>query len=114
MAKQTSAGDLRERVTFSSEEAGSDDAGGTVTGFVDRFTVWAQYTHLRGGEAVLAARLEGRHSQIIRIRASTQTRQITTDWRATDARTGQVFNIRDVTPMPDRMWIDILVQSGAA
>ena len=110
----TGAGDLSERVTFAAPAPGSDGAGGVEDGFEDKFTVWAAYIHLRSSEAVMAARLEGRHSQVIRIRASSQARQITTDWRATDARTMAVFNVRDVTFLEDRAWVDVLVQGGVA
>lgn len=114
MARQTGAGDLRHRVRFAEPQAGSDGAGGALDGFMDRFDRRAEYTHLRGGETVLAARLEGRHPQIIRVRADSETREVTTDWRITDARTGTVYAIRDVTWSEDRAWIDFLAESGVA
>ena len=114
MAKQTGAGDLRERVTFAKESDGSDGGGGAVDGFADQFTVWAEYTWLRGGEQVLAARLSGVNTVVIRVRASSQSRQITADWQARDARTGQRFNIRSVVATTDRQWVDVTAQSGVA
>ena len=111
MAKRIGAGDLRERVVFASRGPANDGGGGPFGAWADQFTVWAQFTHLRGGETVIAERLSGRHSLVIRVRASSQTRPVTTDWQARDARTGQKFNIRDVTPTTDRVWIDFLVQT---
>lgn len=110
----TGAGDLRNRVVLQKQSQTSDGAGGVTTPWADQFVVWAGYTHLRGGEGVLAGRLEGRHPQVVRVRASSQTRQITTDWRLRDRRTGSVFNIRDITPTEDRAYIDLLCESGVA
>lgn len=113
------AGDLRERIAFDKRETSSDGGGGTTTSWSEQFTVWGGFTHLRGGETVLAGRLEGRHTLVIRVRASTNTRLITSDWRARDARRGTEFAIRDVTlePMdaggrPARGYIDLLCESG--
>lgn len=114
MAMPTGAGSLRERVAFDKKGAGSDGGGGTTTTFVEQFQRRAAYVHRNGGEAVMADRLQGMHTLVIRVRADSQTRTIGTDWRARDARGGTVYAIRDVTPTVDRMWVDILAQSGAA
>lgn len=114
MAKRPGAGDLYQHVGFDKQGTASDGAGGTITAFVEQFTRRAAYIHLRGGEAVMAARLEGRHTQIVRVRSDSQTRAVTTDWRITDKRSGAVFNIRDITPSDDRRWLDFLAEKGAA
>jgi hypothetical protein len=63
----------------------------------------------------MAARLEGQHSQVIFVRSFPQTtRSVTTDWRVRDVRTGDTFNIRDITPTDDRQWLDFLCQKGVA
>ena len=62
----------------------------------------------------MARRLQGRHTQVITLRASSQTRQITAEWRLVDARDGTVFNVRDVTPETDRTWISLLCERGVA
>lgn len=111
MKRPDGAGRLDRRVTFQSRASSSDGYGGTVTAFADEFTVWGGFTHLRGGETVIASRLEGVHPAVIRVRASSDTEEITTDWRA--VCDGTVYAIRDVTPV-ERMWIDILVASGEA
>ena len=111
-----SAGKLTERVTLSRRlEINPDspnDYGNTVADWADQGTVSAQYVHLRGGETVLSGRLAGRHPQVIRVRASALTRQVATDWRITDTRTGTEFNVRDVTLDPGRAFIDFLCESG--
>lgn len=110
----TGAGDLRERIAFDKRSTSSDGAGGITTGFSEQFVLWASYKHLRGGETVMAGRLEGRHTAVIRVRASVNSRLINADWRARDARTSATYAIRDVTETPDRKWIDLLVESGVA
>lgn len=114
MAMPTGAGSLQERVAFDQRGSGSDGGGGVVTAWQERFTRWAAYVHRNGGEAVMADRLQGRHTLVIRVRADSQTRAISSDWRVRDARTGTVYSIHDVTPTVDRAWVDILAQSGAA
>ncbi len=114
MAQMSSAGRLRERVAFDERGAASDGLGGAEAAFVERFNRAAEYIHLRGGEGVLAARLGGRHTQVVRVRADRQTRAVTTDWRLRDVRTEAAFNIRDVTATPDRKWIDLLCERGVA
>lgn len=114
MAPYFGAGDLRERVAFDRRVEREDGLGNTVDEWQEQFSVRAGYIHLRGGETVQAARLENRHPQVIRIRASSQSRQITADWRCRDARIGDVFAIRDVTHTVDRKWVDLLCERGVA
>ena len=113
-----SAGALRERVNLSQRETQNQDApndyGNTIDAWVEQGTVATQYIHLRGSETVLAGRLAGQHTQVIRVRASALTRQVSTDWRVTDARTGQEFNVRDVTLDPRRRYVDLLCEAGVA
>ena len=92
------------------------DYGGTVADWSDQGTVAAEFVHLRGGETVMAGRLQGRHPLVVRVRASALTREVGPDWRLTDTRTGTVYAVRDVTVHPDgdRAWIDILCESGTA
>lgn len=114
MATKTGAGDLIERVGFERPVSGSDGAGGVGNGFQEWYACRAQYIHLRGGENIIAGRLEGKHPQVIRIRSSSTAREITTEWLARDKRAGTLFNIRDITPTDDRLWLDFLVEGGVA
>lgn len=108
------AGDLHYLVAFDRRVDVDDGYGNTKGGWEEKFQCRAAYRHLRGGESVMAGRLEGRHTQIITVRSSSQTRQIGTDWRVRDVRTGDEFNIRDVTQETDRQWISLLVERGVA
>ena len=77
-----------------------------------QFVRRAEYVHLRGGETVIAARLQGTHPQVVRVRAGSHTRTVTTDWRIVDMRTGTEMNITDITPTEDRQWLDFLCKVG--
>lgn len=112
--KKRSSGDLRFRVAFDRRAIVDDGAGNTVGEWQEQFQVLVGYVHLRGGESVMAARLEGQHTQIVFARNSSLTRQVTTDWRIRDLRTAETYNIRDITPTDDRLWLDFLCQKGVA
>lgn len=113
------AGELRERATFARPDAISDEYGNVSTGWQDMFTVAANITPRLGGESVDAARLAGRQPVIIRVRQSDNTRQIRTDWKATNVRTGIAYNIRTAVD-PNQgdtahgKWIDMLAEAGVA
>ena len=114
MAKAT-VGARYEKVAFEALEGGSDGLGGRTSVWVERFPHRrAAFTHLRGGETVLAARLAGRHQVAINVLTSAAVRKVTAEWRIRDVRTGTIYNIRDVTPSEDRSSIDFLCESGVA
>lgn len=107
------AGDLRERIAFESRSL--DDNGDPLGPFVRQFEVAAQLVWLRGGEKVLQMRLEKQQPVAIVVRDSTQTREITTAWRAVNARCpGQQFNITAASPSKERGFIDVLATMGGA
>ena len=120
MARRPSAGDLRDRVAFEARVEENPDSpldyGNTESVWAEQFEQRAAYMHLRGGDAVQAARLEGRHIQVIRVRSDSATRIITTDWRAIDQNTGDVFNVRDASPTREAPlhFIDLLCEKGVA
>ncbi|KTR07375.1 hypothetical protein NS365_04580 [Aureimonas ureilytica] len=90
-----------------------DGYGNTRPGpFVPAITVSAHIRYLKGSETVIASRLAGRQPVVIRVRRTAQTRDIKTDWRATDTRTGQVYNVRAIVPSADRAFLDITAESG--
>ena len=115
-----SAGKLNHRVTLAKREMINPDApndyGNTVGAWVDQGTVWAGFFFLRGGEAVMAGRLQGRQPVVIRLRATAFSRQVEADWQVTDAHSGAVYAVRSVNPDPegDRAWVDLIAESGVA
>ena len=106
------AGSLQERVSLAKRGEVDDGYGNTQSDWIDQFETAAAYVHLRGGETVIAARLENKHPVVVRIRTSASARQIRTDWKLVDRRTGVEYAIHDVTPTIDRAWIDLLCQRG--
>lgn len=114
MAKQMTAGDLYYKVDCQKRAAVDDGEGNTRGEFATQFTVRAAYRHLRGGEGVLASRLENKHPIVITLRRSSDTLQITADWRLVDARDGTIWAVKDVTHETDRQWISLLCERGVA
>lgn len=119
MPMATNGGDLRQRIVWAEPTGASDEFGNQDTAWTDRFTVRAQITPRLGGETVEAARLEGRQPVIVRVRYSPDTKLIRTNWRATDADSGNVYNVRAVAD-PEMggpqhgQWIDVLAEAGVA
>jgi head-tail adaptor len=107
------AGDLKDRITF---QARANDANGDPLGvWTNQFTVWAQAIWLRGSEVAVQQRLEGKQPVALVVRASSQTRQIDTSWRAVNARnTDEKFNITAVSPSKTAGFIDVLAVKGGA
>jgi SPP1 family predicted phage head-tail adaptor len=108
------AGDLYYRVHCQNRVEHDDGYGNTVAEFATQFTVRAAYRHLRGGETVMASRLENKHPVLITVRASSETRQINSDWRLVDARDDTAWAIRDVTAETDRQFVTFLCERGVA
>jgi head-tail adaptor len=114
VTKSRAAGDLRHRVAFDLRSTIENADGNTLGDWEEQFRTAAGYIHLRGGEAVLAARLQGQHSQVIFTRAFSATREVTAEYRIRDARTGIAYNIRDIVETENRKWMEFTVQSGGA
>lgn len=110
-----SGGELRQRVEFQARGATDDDAGNVEGDFIVRFVVAAAIIPRLGGEEVMAARLAGRQPVTIRIRYSSQSAQIETDWRVRDVRADVLYNIRAVSnPDQKRQYLDLLCEAGVA
>ncbi|ASY68897.1 phage head closure protein [Sinorhizobium fredii] len=118
MKKPNSAGSLYYKIGLQARVEGNPDSpvdyGNTVSEWQEQFETRAEFIHLRGGETVLAGRLEGRHTQVIRLRSSTASRTITTDWRVVDKRSGDTFNIRDIEHETNRQFISLTCEKGVA
>lgn len=109
-------GDLRERLTIQRFVDVDDGAGNVTGGWLDMFTVWAAVQFSRGGEGVLAARLTARQPAIVTVRNSSETRGILPSDRAVDARTAEIFNIREKPRVSrdNRGFLEMLVEAGVA
>lgn len=119
MARQTSpvAQELRHRVSFGSRGGVDDGYGNTLPGaFEDRFSCFAALRPGGGSEAVIAARREGRQLLNVYVRATTQTRQITSDWQMKSVSHGVTtyYAIDSVDAVTDPRWVYLQVESGVA
>lgn len=124
----TGAGHLFYRVAWDMRREAEDGHGNSELDFIEQFQTRAGFTYLRGGETVMASRLEGRQPIVVRVRASGDTRRIEPDWRMRNVREGQwledpdglkywegpIFAVRSIAPTDDRLYLDIMVESGVA
>ncbi|WP_043062371.1 phage head closure protein [Brucella anthropi] len=114
MPDNRSAGSLYYKVALLKREDVDDGMGSTVSSWQEQFQTRAEFIHLRGSEAVMAGRLQGKHTQVIRVRNSSNTHLISTDWMLRDVRTGKSFNIRDIEHEVNRQFIALTCESGVA
>lgn len=79
--------------------------------FAEEFTCWAGFTMLKGSESVIAARMTGIQPAIIRVRINSETKRISTGWRAVD---GDVkYDIQSIADIEGkRRYFDIMAQSS--
>lgn len=116
MAKRA-ARNLKDRVLL--QQRGLDDNGDplgewvTVPSSTSEGAWAAQITRLRGGETVMAQRLQGVQPVVIGLRASTVTRSVDNAWRAIDALTRQIYEITDASEDDTRTWVDVLAKAQA-
>jgi head-tail adaptor len=110
------SGELRERVSFQTRGGPTDDGyGNQVDGtWIEQFNCAAGFTYLQGSETVISQRLQGVQPIIIKVRSALNTRQVDAAWRAVDARTQTVYNIRSSKTDPKRRYIEFMVDAGAA
>lgn len=115
MAQTKGAGNLRERFAAESRQKVDDGAGNEVSGpWIEQCEFAASIEARRGGEAVIAGRLQGTVNYIVTGRYSAAMASVTPDWRLRDARTGATYAIRTAVPRPRRDYIDFDVVSGVA
>jgi head-tail adaptor len=113
MAK--TAGKLSDRFAFDRRTTASDGAGNFQDAWVQSHgPVATELIYMKGGESVIASRLQGNKPVVLVIRDCASARLITTDWRARDVRGSAIYNIRDIIPSQRRGHIDILCESGVA
>ena len=125
MAKApTSAARLKCKVRFDiradlSADSPPDDGYGNVDGgWQQQFTRRAEIKPLQGGESVMASRLDGRQPVLIIVRRDSETKTITTDWRAVEIMpdaTERPYNIRSAEDMErDNRFVTLLAERGVA
>src|SRR5690606_29427747 len=114
MARIT-ASDLRDRVRLEKREEIDDGYGGVVGQWVTQFERDACILLSKGGETVIAARLQSVQPALIIVRFDTETATITPTWRLIETRSGTVYNIRTAADMERRRrFITLLCEPGVA
>lgn len=117
MANQHSAGALRERFIFQRNMAEPNWSGHTTEpDWQDLFTAHGHIQFMRGSEAVIAARLTARQPAILTVRLSANAKSILPSDRVKDARTGEVFNIREKPRISrdSRGYLEMLIEAGVS
>lgn len=100
---------LSSRVTFQSPIHWRDADGQQQHGWRPEFREWVKVHYLRGGESVMASRMQSRNPAILTVRASRQAERITSEWRA--LVNGKAFEVKeDPRPTPDRAFYEMLAE----
>lgn len=107
----TVAGDLREKVEFLKEVSTPDGGGGSTIEWVVQITTRAAIKALKAGEAVMAGRLQGTQTLVATVRWQDALGDVDGAWRLRNARTGNDYNIRAVTPDVRKAWVDVLCEA---
>lgn len=104
-----------ERFEFDQPVSVSDGQGGREEGWQVMHKCSANLRVLRGGETVQAGRLAGKQAVVVTIHKCRGSAPINTSWRARDARSGEVYNIRSPKVLSDdRQYYEITAESGVA
>jgi len=114
MAARIDAGALVEAVVFDSPVRVADGLGGFDQGWQEQHRCRARFVFSKGGEAIEAARLQGKSVFKLMIRQCAAARSIAPDWRVRDERRTLAYNVREVDTVTDRLWIYVLIEGGVA
>ena len=114
MAQKNGAGQLREIFSAQARQQVEDEYGNTVGSWVEQSRHRVSLVARRGGEAVIAGRLQGTVNYIVTARYCVAAAAITPDHRFVDERTGVAYAIHTAVPRPKRDYIDFDVEIGVA
>lgn len=109
------ASDLRDRVLFQPPaDAATGRFGSATQAFGTGSEMRAHFQYLKVGEEVMQSRLAGRETIIVSVRSNALTRTIDGSWRMRDLKTSKLYNVKGAKELPDRLWIEVMVQGGDA
>lgn len=115
MAQTQGAGPLRELLMAESRSPIDDGMGNEISGpWTEQSLHPASLVARRGGEAVIAGRLQGTVSFVATARYSMACAAISTDYRFRSTRSGQTYSILTAIARPGRDYIDFDVVTGVA
>jgi hypothetical protein len=116
MARNTHhlAGKRQSLIALEVRDPVDDGYGNQVSGeFAEKFQQYAEITYLKGGENVMASRLESHQPAVISVLADEpQMTTVTPDWRVREIDTGILFNVRTITRTPNRAYFEMLCETG--
>ncbi|UPT93023.1 phage head closure protein [Bradyrhizobium barranii subsp. apii] len=110
----TSAGDLRSEIKLERQVLTPDGAGGSTVEWVEVVTTPARIKYLKGGETVMAGRLQGNQTVVVTLRNQPGLGDADTTWRLTSTRSNRVYDIKAFTLSEDGAWLDILADTGVS
>ncbi len=91
-------------------EGHRSETGGSKEGWDERFIAWVAVRYLRGGEAVMASRMQGRRPAILILRKRDVLRKIGLDWIVRFG--GQSYQVRELPkPREDGATVEMLVEA---
>ena len=106
---------LRDRVSLEKREEVDDGYGNTYGQWVAQFERDACILPSKGGETVIASRLQEVQPALIIVRFDAETATITAEWRLIEVRSGTIYNIRTSADMERRgRFITMLCEAGVA
>ncbi|MGB0661323.1 MAG: phage head completion protein [Mangrovicoccus sp.] len=95
---------------FSPSEGGRTETGGAKRGWNAEFPAWVAVRHLRGGEAVMGARMQGRRPAILILRKRSVLDAIRLDWIVKFG--GQSYQLRELPKRrEDGATVEMLVEA---
>jgi head-tail adaptor len=106
------AADLHDRVTFQPPLETPIGFGHVAAGFGTGSQMRANFKYLNVGESVIQARMAGRETIIVTIRANNLTRTIDGSWRMRDEKTARIYNVTGAKELHNRRWIEVMVMGG--
>lgn len=96
-------------VFFSPSEGQRSETGGSKSGLSEEFSAWAAVRFLRGGESVLASRMQGRRPAILIMRKRRLLDQIQLDWIVRIM--GDDYHVRELPRLrEDSATVEMLVE----
>lgn len=103
--------DLTKRATFQRPIEARDEDGNPIQAYPDAFKAWVNLKPLRGGESVMASRMDARAPAIVTFRTSTQAREVTSEWRV--VIDGRIYDAKeDPRETQDRAFLEMLIEGG--
>lgn len=107
----TGVEDLTKRAAFQRPMKSRDADGNPITSYPTVFEAWVNLKPLRGGESVMAARMQSRAPAIVTFRSSSQTREVTSEWRVVIS--GRIYAAKeDPRETQDRAYLEMLIEGG--